>query len=297
MAKPVKAADIEITKEGRDARVKKAPAELRVSWRVSCTQRPTFRCGPGAQLAGHDGQRNIRTGESGLKDAQEKGHDIVSFKFGNNTGWPASPSGFLLRALVFLVFLDNGDVFFLGIVVWRREGPKPSFFFFIFFAFLLVSKGVSHSQRRVRSGLVVGHLQPSWRTRHPCTDVLPGPTGVTSSPGRDEIEAPSLLVFGWVEVFVGSRGEPVKSGVFLYTSVELQHPSSSKRVTSVGRLQHRLALEHPHQHSATAAMTIHHDSYSPLATPVVRSSDTIYSFHRGQNECNWNIALFACSCL
>ena len=72
---------------------------------------------------------------------------------------------------------------------------------------------------------------------------------------------------------------------------------SSKRVTSVGRLQHHLALEHPHQHSTTAAMTVHHDSYSPLATPVVRSGDTIYSFHRGQNECNRDIALFACSVL
>ena len=51
-------------------------------------------------------------------------------------------------------------------------------------ATMLVSECVSHSQRRVRSGLVVGHPQPSWRTRHPCTvDVLPGPTGVTSSPG------------------------------------------------------------------------------------------------------------------
>ena len=162
---------------------------------------------------------------------------------------------------------------------------------------MLVSEGDSHSQRRVRSGLVVGHPQFSWRTRHPCTvDVLPGPTGVTSSPGWDEIKAPTLLVFGWVEVFVGSRGELVKSGVFLYSSVELQHPSSSKRVTSVGRLQLHLALEHPHQYSTTAAMTVHHDSYSPLATPDVRSSDTIYSFHRGQNECNRHIALFACSC-
>ena len=47
-----------------------------------------------------------------------------------------------------------------------------------------------------RSGLVVGHPQPSWRTKHPCTvDVLPGPTGVTSSPRWDEIKAPTLLVF------------------------------------------------------------------------------------------------------
>ena len=38
-----------------------------------------------------------------------------------------------------------------------------------------------------------------------------------------EIKAPTLLVFGLVEVFVGSRGELVKSGVFLYTSVELHH--------------------------------------------------------------------------
>ena len=52
-----------------------------------------------------------------------------------------------------------------------------------------VSEGVSHSQRRVRSGLAVDHPQPPWRTRHPCSvDVLPGPTGVTSSPGRDESE-------------------------------------------------------------------------------------------------------------
>ena len=100
-----------------------------------------------------------------------------------------------------------------------------SFVPFFIFHFLLVSEGVSHSQRRVRSGfgcchhtddheqqpgctfnqavrqhllryhvgvrsafLVssggTGHPQPSWRTRHPCTvDVLPGPTGVTSSPG------------------------------------------------------------------------------------------------------------------
>ena len=29
-------------------------------------------------------------------------------------------------------------------------------------------------------------------------------------------------MFGWVEVLVGSRGDFVKSGVFLYTSVELQ---------------------------------------------------------------------------
>ena len=117
-----------------------------------------------------------------------------------------------------------------------------------------VSECVSHSQRRVRSGLVVGHPQRSWRTRHPC------------------IVAPTLLVFGWVEVFVGSRGELVESGVFLYTSVELKHPSSSKRVTSVGRLRRHFTLEHPHQYSSTAPMTIHHDSYTPLATPVVRSS-------------------------
>ena len=32
---------------------------------------------------------------------------------------------------------------------------------------------------------------------------------------------------------------------------------------------------------------------SPVATPAVRSSDTIHSFHRGRNECNWDIALFA----
>ena len=51
-------------------------------------------------------------------------------------------------------------------------------------ATMLVSEGASHSQRRMRSGFVVGHPQPSWRTRHQCTvDVLPGPTGVTSSPG------------------------------------------------------------------------------------------------------------------
>ena len=31
----------------------------------------------------------------------------------------------------------------------------------------------------------------------------------------DEIKAPTLLVFGWVEVFVGSRGELARSGVFL----------------------------------------------------------------------------------
>ena len=48
-------------------------------------------------------------------------------------------------------------------------------------ATMLVSGGVSHSRRRMRSGLVEGHPQPSWRTRPPCTvDVL---TGVTSSPG------------------------------------------------------------------------------------------------------------------
>ena len=124
-------------------------------------------------------------------------------------------------------------------------------------AAMLVSEGVSHSQRCVRSGLVVVHPQPSWRTRHPCTlDVLPGPTGVTSYPGCHEIKAPTMLVFRWVEVFVGSRGELVNSGVFLYTSVELQHPSSFKRVTSVGRLQHHLALERPHQYSSTAAMTV-----------------------------------------
>ena len=36
----------------------------------------------------------------------------------------------------------------------------------------------------IHRGLVVGHPQPSWRTRHPCTvDVLPGPTGVILSPG------------------------------------------------------------------------------------------------------------------
>ena len=94
--------------------------------------------------------------------------------------------------------------------------------------------------------------------------------------GRDlvsRIRAPSLLVCGLVEVCVGSRGEVVRSGVFLYTSVEVQHHTSSKRVTSVGRLQHLLALERPHQYSSTVAMTTHHDSYSPLATPVVRSSD------------------------
>ena len=79
-------------------------------------------------------------------------------------------------------------------------------------------------------------------------------------------------MFGWVEVFVGSRGELVRSGVFLYTSAELQHTSSSEGVTSVGRLQHHLTLERPHQHSSTADMTIHHDSYTPLATPAVRSS-------------------------
>ena len=129
-----------------------------------------------------------------------------------------------------------------------------------FFKILLVSEGVSHSQRRVRSGLVVGHPQPSWRTRQPCTDVLPGPTCVTSSSVRDEVKAPTLLVFGWVEVFVASRGELVRSGVFLYSSVEPQHPSSSKRVTSVGRLQHHLALEHPHQNSTTAAPLL---SYAP----------------------------------
>ena len=44
-----------------------------------------------------------------------------------------------------------------------------------------------------------------------------------TSSRMNEIKAPTLLVFGWVGVFVGSRGELVKSGVFLYTSVELQH--------------------------------------------------------------------------
>ena len=87
-------------------------------------------------------------------------------------------------------------------------------------ATLQASEGVSHSQRRGRSGLVLGHPQPPWRTRHPCTvDVLPG---VSSSPGRDEIRAPILLVCGSVEVFVCSRGETVRSAIFLYTSVELQ---------------------------------------------------------------------------
>ena len=40
------------------------------------------------------------------------------------------------------------------------------FFFFIcsFFHFLLVSEGASHSHRRVRSGLVVGHPQPGVRS-------------------------------------------------------------------------------------------------------------------------------------
>ena len=116
------------------------------------------------------------------------------------------------------------------------------------------------------------------------------------SHGRDlvsRIRAPTLLVCGLVEVCVGSRGEVVRSGVFLYTSVEVQHHTSSKRVTSVGPLQHLLALERPHQYSSTVAMTTHHDSYSPLATPVVRSSDTMRGCHRGQDECNWNIALFA----
>ena len=53
---------------------------------------------------------------------------------------------------------------------------------------------------------------------------LPGPTGVTSSSVRDEIKAPTLLVFGWVGVFVGSRGELMRSGVFLYSSVEPSTP-------------------------------------------------------------------------
>ena len=56
----------------------------------------------------------------------------------------------------------------------------------------------------------------------------------------DEIKAPTLLVFGWVEVFVSSRGERVKFGVFLCMSVEFQHTSSSTHVTSVRRFQHHL---------------------------------------------------------
>ena len=67
----------------------------------------------------------------------------------------------------------------LWLLLWSHSGS----------ATMHVSEGVSHSQRRVRSGLAVGHPQPPWRTRHPCSvDVLPGPTGVTSSPGRDESE-------------------------------------------------------------------------------------------------------------
>ena len=89
--------------------------------------------------------------------------------------------------------------------------------------YVLVSECLSHSQRRVRSGLVVGHPQSSWRTRHPCTvDVLSGPTGVTSSPGWDEIKASILLVFGWIEAIVDSRDELVKSDIFMHMRVELQ---------------------------------------------------------------------------
>ena len=159
---------------------------------------------------------------------------------------------------------------------------------------MLVNGGVSHSQRRAQ-WFGCGPSTAFLANQAPVYCGCPA-NGVTSSPGRDEIKAPTLLVCGMVEVFVGSRGELERSGVFLYTSVELQHPSSSKRVTSVGRLQRHLALERPHQFSSNAATTVHHDSYSPLATPFVRSSDTISSFHRGQNDCNWDIALFACSC-
>ena len=62
MAKPVQAADIEISKEGPVARVKKAPAgpgELESE--------------PGAWLAWHHDQRQIRTGESGLKLRRRQG--------------------------------------------------------------------------------------------------------------------------------------------------------------------------------------------------------------------------------
>ena len=59
-----------------------------MSWRVSCTQQPTSRFGPGAQLAWHREQRKIRTWRKWTEHAQDKGHDIVSFDFGlfdNNT--------------------------------------------------------------------------------------------------------------------------------------------------------------------------------------------------------------------
>ena len=46
-------------------------------------------------------------------------------------------------------------------------------------------------------------------------DVLPGPTGVTRLQDETRSERQPLLVCGWVEVFVGSRGEVLRSGVFV----------------------------------------------------------------------------------
>ena len=81
VANPVKAADIEVSEDGRDARVKKAPTEpseleselhsaTHIPFRAWC-----FACV--ASRAKEDPHWRNRT-----EDAQEKGHDIVPFDFG-----------------------------------------------------------------------------------------------------------------------------------------------------------------------------------------------------------------------
>ena len=89
LAKPVKAADIEISKEGRDARVKNASAEsselesdlhsaTRIPFRTWCSTCVASR-------AKEDPHWRKRT-----EDAQEQKHDMASLDFGflgNSTAW------------------------------------------------------------------------------------------------------------------------------------------------------------------------------------------------------------------